>query len=181
MSQVTLPQQAGVTLVELVVTFAVGIIVMMVAVPSYTSIVRNSEFSSGLNALSVQIQLARAEALKRKTTVTLCPSADDGINCNSSNDPWSYSASQVRVIYVDVDDNGVIDGDETVLKKQNGSRGLELKAVAPDSGPKTIEFDRRGLLDSRYAHFEFSNNENAVRCLMISISGQISISEGTCS
>ena len=181
MSPVTLPRQSGVTLVELIVTFAVGIIVMMVAVPSYTSIVRNSSFSSELNAFSAQIQLARAEALKRNTTVTLCPSADDGSNCNSSDDPWSYSASDLRVIYVDANGDGDIDDGETVLKEQNGFRRLELKAVAPGAGPKTIDFDRRGLLDSKYAHFEFSDEQNSARCLMISISGQISISDGNCS
>ena len=181
MSPFTIPRQTGVTLVELMVTFAVGIIVMMIAVPSYTSIVRNSHFSSELNAFSAQIQLARAEALKRNATVTLCPSADDGSNCNSAGDPWAQTASDIRVIFIDTNDDGDIDDGETILKERNGSTRLELKAVAPGTGPKLIDFDRRGLLESKYAHFEFSDDQNAVRCLMISISGQISISDGNCS
>jgi type IV fimbrial biogenesis protein FimT len=66
-------RSSGFTLIELMVTLAVLGIVIGIAVPSFAELIRNnraeSQSSSVVNAFSV----ARSEAVKRGTTVTVAP------------------------------------------------------------------------------------------------------------
>ena len=172
--------QAGFTLVELVVTLIVGLILTFFAIPSYTAMVLKNALASDLNALSAQIQLARAEAIKRNVAVVLCPSADGGDSCNTSSDPWGHAVSSTRIIYADENGNGSVDAGEVLLNEANGSGRLLLDVVAPGAGPKAIAFDRKGLLDSRYADFEFREENENTRCLRVSVSGRMNIVDGSC-
>jgi Tfp pilus assembly protein FimT len=172
--------QAGLTLVELMVTLIVGLILTIVAIPSYTAMVLKNSMASDLNALSAQVQLARAEAIKRSTPVILCPSADGGGSCNTTGDPWGHAVSPMRIIYADDNGNGSVDAGEVLLNEANGSGRLLLDVVAPGAGPKAIAFNRKGLLDSRYADFEFQEEHGNTRCLRISVSGRVNIVDGSC-
>ena len=172
--------QAGLTLVELMVTLIVGLIVTIVAIPSYTAMVLKNSMASDLNALSAQIQLARAEAIKRNIPVILCPSADGGGSCNTTGDPWGHAVSPTRIIYADENGNGSVDAGEVLLNETNGSGRLLLDVVAPGGGPTEIAFNRKGLLDSVFADFEFQEEAGSTRCLRISVSGRVNIVDGSC-
>lgn len=70
----------GFTLIELMVTIAVMAILLAIAVPSFTDAVLGSKLSSYANNFVASAHLARSEAIKRNTAVTLCASAD-GASC----------------------------------------------------------------------------------------------------
>lgn len=70
----------GFTLVELIVAISIAAILLAIAVPSYSSSQLNSQLRVSANDLIGSINLARSEAIKRGTTVTLCASAD-GESC----------------------------------------------------------------------------------------------------
>lgn len=69
---------SGFTLIELVVTIAIGAILMMVAVPSFREFQRNSELTSIANTLLSAANAARGEAMKRGAYAFVIPS--DGSN-----------------------------------------------------------------------------------------------------
>lgn len=70
----------GFTLVEMLVALSIAAILLAIAVPSYSSSQLNSQLRASANDLIASINLARSEAIKRGTTVTLCASSD-GESC----------------------------------------------------------------------------------------------------
>jgi type IV fimbrial biogenesis protein FimT len=76
----------GFTLVELMVTLAVAAVVLGIAVPSFTQSMRNNNSIAAGSELSVAINYARSEAVKRAKRVSLCASSD-GLACLAA-DNW---------------------------------------------------------------------------------------------
>jgi type IV fimbrial biogenesis protein FimT len=70
----------GMTMIELLITVIVMAILMAIAVPSFRNASLGSQLSAAANNLLASVQLARSEAIKRNTAVTLCASAD-GATC----------------------------------------------------------------------------------------------------
>lgn len=73
----------GFTLVELMVTVAVLVILLMIAVPSLNDATLGKQLGSYANNLAASAYLARSEAIKRNARITLCASSD-GTNCATS-------------------------------------------------------------------------------------------------
>ncbi|MHB1706091.1 MAG: GspH/FimT family pseudopilin [Acidithiobacillus sp.] len=65
------PQQRGLTLVELVVTIAIAAILMAIAMPSFSTFLVNSRIKNAAGRLQQDLQWARAEAIKENQVVTV--------------------------------------------------------------------------------------------------------------
>lgn len=91
----------GFTLIELVVTVAVGAILTAIAIPAFQSFVMNDRDSAQVNSLAYSFNYARSEAVKQDLPggVTVCPSGG-GLPCNGS--AWQ----QGWIVYY-TDANGV--------------------------------------------------------------------------
>lgn len=103
-------ESSGFTLVELMVTLAVGFILLTVAVPVYSDLLKNSRLKTQANDFVTSLQLARSEAIKRNNYVTVCKSAN-GSACASSGG-WE----QGWIIFVDNDSDAALDADEEILR-----------------------------------------------------------------
>jgi len=77
----------GFTLYELMVTLAVGAVIVSFGVPGFSSMVQNNRAVTHSNDLITALNLARSEATRRGVAIQLC-SSTDGASCSGSND-WS--------------------------------------------------------------------------------------------
>lgn len=78
----------GFTLVEMLTAIAIAAILLAIAVPSYSGSRLNSQLRASSNDLIGSINLARSEAIKRGTTVTVCASSS-GDTCGGDwNEGW---------------------------------------------------------------------------------------------
>jgi len=101
----------GFTLIELMVTLAIMVIVITVGIPSFNTVIRDNRLVSQYNDLVTALSLARSEAIKNTTTVTLCDSANNAtcLNLNQWELGW--------IVFTDVNGNGAVDaGIDTILR-----------------------------------------------------------------
>ena len=107
----------GFTLIELMVTIGILAILTMVAIPSFTSILINYRLTSISNTFLASAQLARSEAIKRNSRVTMCKSAD-GTTCVITGG-WQ----QGWILFQDIDNNAVRDAAEVIVHTESAMPG----------------------------------------------------------
>jgi type IV fimbrial biogenesis protein FimT len=66
----------GFTLIELLVVMTIGAILIAAAVPSFQWMIATTRASNGANALIGSFELARSEAIRRGTVVSVCRTLD---------------------------------------------------------------------------------------------------------
>jgi type IV fimbrial biogenesis protein FimT len=66
----------GFTLLELLVTLSVAAILTAIAVPSFSSFIKNESQVTTVNSLVYALSFARSEAIKQDLSIYLCPSSD---------------------------------------------------------------------------------------------------------
>jgi len=110
MMKSTRKQQCGVTLLELMTALGVAAILVSVGAPALRDMTIRERIAGAAQDLHIDLAFARSEAVTRATNVTVCPSSDL-IAC--SNDGWGNG----RLIFVDPNANGAIDGGEVVVKQ----------------------------------------------------------------
>lgn len=113
-------RQGGFTLIELLVTVAVFAILMAIAVPSFQGLSASTRLTSQTNDLVSSLSLARSEAIRRGTRVTMCKSSD-GSACATSGD-WE----QGWITFVDTTRSGSdaeVDSGEAVVSVHQGEGG----------------------------------------------------------
>jgi type IV fimbrial biogenesis protein FimT len=119
----------GFTLIELLVTLSVASILLAVAVPSFRVFVQDSLILTQSNSFSSAMMLAKSEAVKRSSPVTIC-SSTDGLSCNGGN-VWSGG----WLVFADTDGDGVVDPNEIIQigAPLTGGNTLTFAAFADSS------------------------------------------------
>lgn len=97
--------RAGFTLVELMVTVFVAAILVVIAVPSFRSLIASSQLRSAADDVYSAVNTARIEAIKRNATIQLCgsPQSTNGTgtlatNCSTQSAGAIVSSTGVGVI-----------------------------------------------------------------------------------
>ena len=92
----------GLTLYELLVTLAVGIILVGLAIPSFRSYVQSTRVTSATNDFVVALNIARAEGISRQEDVVLCSST----NPNTDNPTCGGNFSTGWIVFNDCNGDG---------------------------------------------------------------------------
>lgn len=140
---------AGFTLIELLVTVALMAILMVVAVPSFTTFQRNSELSSFSNTMLAALNAARGEAMKRGRYAMVVPA-----NGSSWSSGW--------VVFVDLDrSQSYSEADDfTLLTRDAPPSYLSISGNnTVSASPPYIMFDASGYSKTKSGGFGASTFE----------------------
>jgi type IV fimbrial biogenesis protein FimT len=164
----------GFTLIELVVTLAVAAVIAAMAVPAMQAMINSGRLNSMAEELTAAMQLARSEAIRRATTVTMCGSAN-GTTCANGTD-WS------RWIIVGRD-NAASDaaGAEVITVIRDSAMPAGMSLTGPAAG---VRFNPSGLLNAETtvsACLPGATVPQNQRVVTVLISGSARSAKGSCS
>ncbi len=126
-------REGGFTLVELVVTIAILAILVAIALPQFSAMMRNAELRGAARVLTSTLQRARSEAITRKIDV--------GVEFTTTPNATTLGGSYR--MYLDADNNGSCDAGETVLEQRNVPATVALYSSIFATG--SARYDSRGL------------------------------------
>lgn len=148
--------ERGFTIIELMATVAVLAILLTLAAPSLSDLVRDQRVKTATFDVYASLTFARSEAIKRNGDIDVIPTGAD----------W---AGGWRV---------EVQADNTVLKRQDALNGMSVTGPAA-----TLTYRRDGRLDGIAGPtFVVKSSENAAitaRCVRVDLSGRPNIKVDT--
>jgi len=144
----------GFTLLEVMITVAIAAILVSIAVPSFTNIIRSNQITTYANEFGTTVNLARSEAVKRGTNITI--TSDDGLDWKGG---WTLNAGAELLR-----DTPALTGDNTFT-----------------GGVGTVTFNSRGFTTLLAEQTWLLCNANVAtgRQIRIAVTGRISVREIT--
>jgi type IV fimbrial biogenesis protein FimT len=162
--------RAGFTLIEMMVAIAIMAILIGIAAPSLRDFVMNMRLTGQANDLLTDLMLARSEAAKRVTPITVCGRQGSGApTCGSAAD-WS----QGWLVVIDADSNGAQDAGTTQLKtndKVGGSNRLTKDSAS------VITFAPTGVTATGQTTLTLCDSRSKGRVITVNPQGRASITK----
>lgn len=82
-------KKRGFTIIELIITLAVFSILVALVAPSVTAFLRNNRSTTQTNEFVAELNIARSEAVKRGTVVTMCiTDGNSPPDCDAASTAW---------------------------------------------------------------------------------------------
>jgi type IV fimbrial biogenesis protein FimT len=128
---------AGVSLLELLVVITIGSILFSIGVPSYRSVTNSNRIAAEVNGLLGDMQYARAEAIRRGQTVTVCASTD-AASC-SNGTTWQGG----WLVFSNPNGDTTVDPGDTVLRAQAAFGGTDTFQAS--NNVSAVTFNREGF------------------------------------
>ncbi len=107
---------SGFTLLELMLTLAIGSVILVIGVPSFQGVMDNQRMTSATNEMVMTLNLAKSEAIKRVTYVSVCKSSN-GASCSAAGTSW--------------DDGWIVFANATVVNLGSVDAGDEIIRIYP--------------------------------------------------
>jgi type IV fimbrial biogenesis protein FimT len=180
----------GFTLIELLVVMTIGAILVAAAIPSMQWFIATTRASNGANSLVAAFELARSEAIRRGTIVSVCRTLDPNaapaaLACSNAAGggfaagDWGSGWVTFEKRSVGVPAAGTFDdaGGDIVLSRQQPSGAANPRLVAQGNlaGP-AVAYNRFGMAASSTGTFAIDYRDpgvgalsGAARCVFVSV------------
>lgn len=138
----------GFTLMELMVLLGIVGVVTSIALPSFNSLMLDSELVDVSNSLRMSMKLARNEAVTQGKNTIIC-SSTDGATCSFANNNWVKG----WIVGVDINGNNNIDGTDELLWVNMLDGNTPILITPTDSAfNQSITYNYSGWLDNLSAN-----------------------------
>jgi type IV fimbrial biogenesis protein FimT len=159
----------GLTLIELLIALAIAAILATIALPSFNDLLRRKEINGEANALFSMLYLARSEAIKRSSVVTICKSSDSESCGGTWSDGW--------LMFADQNKDGTLDTGETLITHGRIREKIAVGWVAFGSN-NYIRFTPRGMTLAQNGTFTIcpkNADQQIARAVVISKTARVRI------
>ena len=95
---------AGFTLIELMLSIAIGAVLLVIGVPSFNDLLRSIRLSTAMSQFTSDLYAAKGEAIKRNARVLVCAKNASSDTCNAVTN-WATG----WLVCIDADANGTCD------------------------------------------------------------------------
>ncbi|WP_417227675.1 GspH/FimT family pseudopilin [Amphritea sp.] len=160
-------KQTGFTLIELMVTLVVLGILLGVGIPSFNSVIESNTLRAVAHSVNTATQLARSEALDKRTNAAVCRANAAFTACQFGAD-WSSGWVVVTQQGADLETAA----DVTVV------RMWEAVAITVSGAANGLVFERSGRATTT-GSIQIQNSSDS-RCLSVNGSGSTALQEGVC-
>ena len=135
--------QIGFTLIELIFVVAIGGVLLTVAVPSFSEIVKENRLTTQTNDLVADVNLARTEAVARGVQVILCRSANStaaSAVCSGTSNTWSTG----WLMYADDDGSGDFEIANDTLIRIGQPSDSTITIITNAAGDADLQYNADG-------------------------------------
>ena len=148
-------RESGFTLIELIIVITILGVLTSIALPAFSGFISDQRIKTASFDIISTLMLARSEALKRNTIVTVTPVG------GKWSDGWTVTAT--------------VGGATTTISRQAAYKKLTI------NGSTSLRYNGSGRLAAATTPFEISSSDSSgVRCISIDLSGRPNSKKEAC-
>lgn len=139
------PRHSGFTLVELMVTVAIAVILLVIGVPSFQTVIYSNRLTSAANELVAGLQSARAEAVRFNRRAELCLSTDSNNGLTATCAADNAINATGWIVFLDTDRNGTYNAGDRLIRVATVGDRIVIKGSPNLTGKVKVAFRSDGL------------------------------------
>ena len=140
--------QRGFSTVELIIVLVIAAVLMTIAAPSMGTFVRNNRLQSKTFGLMRSMHFARSEAIKRKTRIIMCRSANPSAatpSCGGTTSNWSTGF----LMFASGDTNSTYQSGIDFLLRIGESTGNGMTVITNSVSNSNLEYNSDGTTNEK--------------------------------